>query len=57
MDDTMTVIQEFSARHPMGHTLSRDGDTLSCVTCGESVNAPSLPRPLTPMEASLSPFD
>lgn len=44
--------------NPVKHTLARDGDTLSCVECGESVHAPSPPkRPLTPMEASLSPFD
>jgi len=44
--------------NPVKHTLSRDGDTLSCVECGESVHAPSPPRrPLTPQEASLSRFD
>lgn len=45
-------------RNPEKHTLHRDGDTLSCVECGESVHAPSPPRrPLTPQEASLSRFD
>lgn len=48
----------FMIRNPEPHTLRRDGDTLSCVECGESVHAPTPPkRPLTPMEASLSPFD
>jgi len=44
--------------NPVRHTLHRDGDTLSCVECGVSVNAPAPPpRPLTPQEASLSRFD
>lgn len=44
--------------NPVKHTLKRDGDTLSCVECGESVHAPSPPkRPLTPQEASASRFD
>lgn len=49
---------QFHIRNPVRHTLARDGDTLSCVECGESIHAPSPPkRPLTPMEASLSRFD
>lgn len=48
----------FCVRNPVPHTLKRDGDTLSCVECGESIHAPTPPpRPLTPQEASLSPFD
>ena len=48
----------WSIRNPEPHTLKRDGDRLSCIECGVSVHAPSPPkRPLTPMEASLSPFD
>ncbi len=44
--------------NPQKHTLKREGDTLSCLECGESVHAPSPPkRPLTPMELSLSRFD
>jgi hypothetical protein len=48
----------FTIVNPVKHTLYRDGDTLGCRECGESVHAPSPPkRPLTPMEASLSRFD
>ena len=48
----------FTITNPVKHSLYRDGDTLGCVECGESTHAPSPPkRPLTPMEASLSPFD
>ncbi len=44
--------------NPVKHTLHRDGDTLSCIECEVSVHAPvPPPRPLTPMEASLSRFD
>jgi len=43
---------------PVPHTLSRNGDLLGCIDCGVSVHAPTPPpRPLTPMEASLSRFD
>lgn len=56
------VIDQFSDRHPWGspgnHRLRREGDTLSCIPCGVSVHAPvPPPRPMTPMEASMSPFD
>jgi hypothetical protein len=45
-------------KSPVPHTLRRDGDTLSCIECGESVHAPSPPpRPLTPQEYSASRFD
>lgn len=48
----------FTILNPVKHTLYRDGDFLGCRECGVKVHAPSPPRrPLTPQEASLSPFD
>jgi hypothetical protein len=48
----------YTITNPVKHTLHREGDTLSCIECQESVHAPSPGRrPLTAMEASLSPFD
>ena len=52
------VINTFALTHPMGHSIHRMGDHLECRTCSVTEFAPAAgPRPLTPMEASLSRFD
>ena len=51
-------IMRFARDHPRDHSIRREGDYLICDTCEVSKECPPAgPRPLTPMEASLSPFD